>query len=185
MVAVATQPVTGLILAAVVGQGAWSIVDGVTSRFTIAPASTPPRIVGSKWYGGTEAVRGAGLRAVASRMGSESPVVLEVGFQPRAFLIDRTWDAFVGLPQLDRGSIAQEWDFACPDLITQEAGGRFTDCWGRLHQYNKRSTSVSGGIVASCSPDLHQHILSEISPELPDHIHALDPADDDAPEQPV
>jgi 3'-phosphoadenosine 5'-phosphosulfate (PAPS) 3'-phosphatase len=87
-------------------------------------------------------------------------------------------DAFVGLPQEDLGSIAQEWDLACIDLITHEAGGMLTDCWGRRHTYNKRSSGIAGGILASASPALHAEVLAAVAPELPTRIPALDPWDD-------
>jgi 3'-phosphoadenosine 5'-phosphosulfate (PAPS) 3'-phosphatase len=184
VVAATIQPVTGLIQAAVAGQGAWEIRNGATKRFQLANAPTPPVIATSKYYGGLEPERGASIRAIASALHAEQPPVLEVGFQPRAFSEGlRKWDAFIGLPQVNRGSIAQEWDFACSDLITTEAGGKFTDCWGRLHRYNKRSTNISGGILASADPGLHDRLLDAISPELPPTLPALDPHDDDVPER--
>lgn len=187
VVAVSVQPVASRIQAAVAGAGAWEIAEGQVSRFTIAPhTSLPkvvthasPRLVSSKWYGGRDADRGEAVRRIAQRLEAVEPPILEVGYQSRAFSApDRTYDAFIGLPSETRGSIAQEWDLACVDLITHEAGGRFTDCWGRLHCYNKRSTSISGGILASADPELHQALLDAIAPELPATIPAEDPADD-------
>jgi 3'-phosphoadenosine 5'-phosphosulfate (PAPS) 3'-phosphatase len=187
VVAVSVQPVRNRIQAAVVGAGAWEIVDGVETRFRISPYTGSPRIVShetprlvtSKWYGGREEERGQAARRIASTMGAADPPVLEVGYQPRAFSSgERTYDAFIGLPQANKGSIAQEWDLACADLITHEAGGVLTDCWGRLHQYNKRSTNISGGILVSSSAGLHQSLLGAIAPVLPDQVPAPDPADD-------
>jgi 3'-phosphoadenosine 5'-phosphosulfate (PAPS) 3'-phosphatase len=178
-VAVTVQPVVDRIQAAVAGSGAWEIVDGKASRFRIAPHREPPVLVSSKWYGGRDAERGAAVRRIAGRLGAADPSILEVGYQSRAFAeAGRTYDAFIGLPAPSRESIAQEWDLACVDLITHEAGGRFTDCWGRLHRYNKRATSISGGILASADPRLHRALLGAIAPELPPVLPAMDPADD-------
>lgn len=178
-VAVSVQPVANRIQAAVAGAGAWEINGGVASRFHIAPSLDPPRLVTSKWYGGRDAVQGEAVKRIARRLGAADPPVLEVGYQSRAFSTSgRTYDAFIGLPAESRGSIAQEWDLACVDLITHEAGGRFTDCWGRLHRYNKRSTSISGGSLACADPELHRVLLDAIAPELPQSMPAEDPADD-------
>jgi len=179
VVAVATQPVANRIQAAVIGGGAWEIAGDRVSRFTIAQASVPPRLVSSKWYGAQDDSRGESIKRIAERLGATEPPVLEVGYQSRRFSDgERTFDAFIGLPPESKASIAQEWDLACVDLITHEAGGACTDCWGRLHRYNKRSTNISGGILASSSPELHRNLLAAIAPELPNEIPASDPADD-------
>jgi 3'-phosphoadenosine 5'-phosphosulfate (PAPS) 3'-phosphatase len=178
-VAVSIQPVAGRVQAAVEGFGAWEFLNGTTQRFEIAPPQAPPRVVASKWYGGREVDRGEATRRIAARLGDFEPKVLEVGYQSRAFSPDmREIDVFVGLPQEDLGSIAQEWDLACIDLITHEAGGVLTDCWGRRHTYNKRSSGIAGGILVSASPTLHEQVLAAVAPELPDHLPALDPWDD-------
>ena len=179
VVAVATQPVADRIQAAVVGGGAWEIVGDRVSRFAIAPPHIPPRLVSSKWYGARDDSRGESIKRIAGRVGAADPPILDVGYQSRRFSdAGRTFDAFVGLPPVSKSSIAQEWDLACVDLITHEAGGACTDCWGRLHRYNKRSTSISGGILASARADLHRDLLAAIAPELPNEMAAPDPADD-------
>lgn len=178
VVAVSVQPVTGRVQAAVTGAGAWEISEGEVSRFEIGPRAGLPRLVSSKWYGGLEPDRGAAAKRIAKRLGAPEPPILEVGYQSRAFsLPNRPYDAFVGLPSPSGESIAQEWDLACVDLITHEAGGRFADCWGRLHRYNKRLTSISGGILASADPELHHALLDAIIPELPAAMPAEGPAD--------
>jgi len=182
VVAVSVQPVAGRIQAAVAGAGAWEIMHGHVSPFRIGSPAIPPRLVTSKWYGGREEARGAAVRRIARRLGTAAPPILDVGYQSRAFAEPgRVYDAFIGLPGESRGSIAQEWDLACVDLITREAGGQFTDCWGRAHRYNKRSTGISGGILASADGRLHQDLLHAIAPELPTTIPAEDPADDGVP----
>lgn len=177
-VAVSVHPVSGRLHAAVRGQGAWRYdADGDRVPFSIQPPPTPPRLVSSKWYGGRDS--GAALARISAAVGATPPPVLEVGFQARAFdETERAYDAFIGLPPPSRISIAQEWDLASVDLIVHEAGGRFTDCWGREHRYNKRNTGISGGILAAACPELHATLLGAIAHELPEEPPAADPADD-------
>jgi 3'-phosphoadenosine 5'-phosphosulfate (PAPS) 3'-phosphatase len=179
IVAVSVQPVRGRIQAAVLGEGAWEYLDGTTTRLSLGPPSNPPRIVSSKWYGGREPERAAAIVRIGQRLSVQPIPILEVGFQTRAFSPDASaYDSFVGLPQSDKGSIAQEWDLACIDLLTHEAGGALTDCWGRLHRYNKRSTSIAGGIMASNDPALHAQVVEAVAPELPATPAAADPFED-------
>jgi len=186
VVAVTVQPVTGRYQAAVTGAGAWEIGGEETRPFRISPAGepvrlathNPPRLVSSKWYGGREAISQAALHRVAERLGAADPPILEVGYQSRNFSDDqRTFDAYIGLPPFEGDPIAQEWDLACVDLITREAGGEFTDCYGRRHRYNKRSTDISGGILACATPALQDRLVAAIAPELPEPPPPLDPAD--------
>ncbi len=179
VVAVSVHPVDRHIQAAVISAGAWEIHDGQAERFMIGPSLDPPRIVTSKWYGGLESPRGDAVRRITVRLGSPPAPVMEIGYQSRAFSAAvRRYDGYIGLPPAAGGSIAQEWDLACVDLITREAGGAFTDCWGRRHRYNKRSTGISGGVMASADPKLHAQMLEATIPELPARAPALDPADD-------
>ncbi len=177
VVAVSVHPVSGRIQAAVLGQGAWTLTGEDRVPFTIQQPPTPPRLVSSKWYGGRD--NGPVLARIASAVSASAPTILDVGFQARAFdESERVYDAFIGLPPASHVSIAQEWDLAAVDLIVHEAGGRFTDCWGRLHRYNKRNTGISGGILASASPELHAALLGAIAPVIPGQPPATDPADD-------
>lgn len=176
-VAVALQPVTGLMHVAVVGEGAWRITDSGHEPFRIDAVPTLPRITTSKWYRGREAH--AMLTRVARAVGSEEPPVMDVGFQPRAFdETQRTYDGFIGLWHPPGESAANEWDIAACDLIVREAGGMLTDLWGRAYPYNKRNTHISGGLLVSASPALHEELVRALAPELDIPMPALDPADD-------
>lgn len=176
VVAASVHPVSGRIHAAVRGAGAWTFVGQERVPFTIGQPPNPPRLVSSKWYGGSN--NEAFLARIALSVGAPALPVLDVGFQARAFdPSERVYDAFIGLPPPSHASIAQEWDLATVDLIVHEGGGRFTDCWGRLHRYNKRNTGISGGILASASPELHEVLLNAIVPELPALPPPGDPAD--------
>jgi len=180
VVGVSVRPVGGLIHAAIAGRGAWEYYGTTHRPFIIAEPPDPVRLVTSKWYGGCD--KGEALARIANRLGAGPIPVKEVGFQARNLASsERSFDAFVGLPPDSGVSIAQEWDLAAVDVIVTEAGGAFTDCWGRRHRYNKRSTGISGGIVASASPDLHKRLIAAIAPEIPPDPPHSDPANSPKP----
>jgi 3'-phosphoadenosine 5'-phosphosulfate (PAPS) 3'-phosphatase len=177
VVAVSIQPTTGLMHAAVKGEGAWRITPEGFGVLRLDSLPETPRLSSSKYYRGHDG-REKILR-IAERIGAPEPPVMDVGFQPRAFdPTQRTYDAFIGLWNPPGDSAANEWDIATPDLIVSEAGGRFTDLWGRDFIYNKRNTHISGGLLVSASPTLHEKLLEAIVPELNVPMPALDPADD-------
>ncbi|HWV25107.1 MAG TPA: 3'(2'),5'-bisphosphate nucleotidase CysQ [Thermomicrobiales bacterium] len=177
VLAVSMQPVTGLIHVAVKGEGAWRITPEGAERFRIAPPSEPARVTSSKYYRGNDGREQ--IVRIAEAIGAAPPPIMDVGFQSRAFDdSQRTYDAFIGLWNPPGDSAAHEWDIAAPDLIVNEAGGRLTDLWGREFIYNKRNTHISGGLLVSASPELHQRLLDAIAPELDVPMPALDPADD-------
>ena len=177
VVAVTIQPTTGLMHAAVKGEGSWSITPEGIERFRTDTVPEPPRIASSKYYRGHDGREK--IVRIAEALGADEPPIMDVGFQPRAFDdSERTYDAFVGLWNPPGDSAANEWDLAAPDLIVNEAGGRFTDLWGRDFIYNKRNTHISGGLLVSASTGLHERLLEVIAPELNVPMPALDPADD-------
>jgi len=169
VVAASANPASGRIVTAVKGGGAWVIDGDRVSPFAIAPSGEPPRIVSSIWYGGLEeGGRAASVTRIVERLGAVEMPLLNVGYHARRFLdAGRTYDAYVGLPPREGAIIAQEWDFACVDLITTEAGGAFTNCWGREHRYNKRSTDATGGLLASADAGLHRRLVAAAAPEVP------------------
>lgn len=172
VVAATIQPTTGLIHAAVVGQGAWRNDGAGWERFTLGDAPTPPRLASSRWYCGVELADE--IARIAQQFGSPVPEPMEVGFQPRAFdPTQRTYDVFLGFRQAPGRSFANEWDIAASDLIINEAGGRFTDVFGRLQPYNKKDTHISGGILVSTDPALHDRVIRAIAP-----LYPSDDADD-------
>lgn len=177
VVGVSVRPVSGVIHAAIAERGAWEY-DGAKRRpFSIGPEHDPPRLVSSKWYGGRD--KGEQLARIAQRLGASAIPVREIGFQARNFAdSERSFDSFIGLAPDSRVSIAQEWDLAAADVIVHEAGGALTDCWGRRHRYNKRSTGISGGLVASGTVSLHGRVIRAIAPEIPADPPLPDPADE-------
>jgi 3'-phosphoadenosine 5'-phosphosulfate (PAPS) 3'-phosphatase len=76
------------------------------------------------------------------------------------------FDAFLGLPTPEKRTMAWEWDFAAADVITHEAGGRYTDVWGNRFRYNKPLPRNHGGLLASVDPATHERVLAALSPEL-------------------
>ena len=133
------------------------------------------------------------LNRVAGRLGSAAVTNSEVGVVARS-LIDRMpdldldgptaaevrptepVDVVCGVPLTGDGTTAWEWDFAASDIVVTEAGGAFTDCWGRPHRHNKPRPRNVGGFVMSVDPRTHARFLAALEPEL---VHLV--ADDDAP----
>lgn len=160
VVAVTCHPPTGNCLAAIAGQGALRLVGDTRTPVRMTPLSNgvPPRLGISIWYGAREYADG--IREIARRLGSDQPPVHEVGFAPRDFFAEpMPFDVFLGLTSRKRTKVAQEWDIAAPDLIVHEAGGLFTDLWGRLPRYNKRDTSISGGLLVAGDQRTHAEVL--------------------------
>lgn len=180
VVAVTCHPPTGHCLAAIAGQGAFRLVGEQRTpvRMTPRPPGEPPRLGISLWYGAYEYPDEIG--AIARRLGSPQPPVREVGFAPRDFFADPTpFDVFLGLTPRKRTKVAQEWDIAAPDLLVHEAGGVFTDLWGRLPRYNKRDTSISGGLLVACDPATHARARAAVHeimnlPALPPQLDVAD-----------
>lgn len=183
-VAVTLQPTTGLMHAAIKGQGAWRREEGVWEPFRISPSLTPPRIVTSVYYiaEGSEAA----VKAVAQQFNSADPEEMKVGTQSRAFDdTQRYYDVFIGFPQPAGTSPGQEWDLAAPDLIINEAGGVYSDLYGRRHLYNKKNTHFSGGLLVSADPQIHEQVLKAMRPFLREVPPSPEPADDLPAEQPA
>lgn len=177
VVAVTVQPTTGLMHAAIAGEGAWRRENGTWSPYRIGRSQEPPRVVTSVYYiaEGSEAA----VKAVAEAMHASDPEEMKTGIQARAFDdIQRFYDVFIGFPQKPGTSPGQEWDLAANDLIINEAGGRYTDCFGRRHRYNKRNTHFSGGLLSSADPVMHERVLAALRPFLAETPPSPDPADD-------
>jgi hypothetical protein len=162
------QPTTRRFLAAVEAGGA-RIGHGETwrpLRFDPAPRGTSPRLLTSIWLNIPHAM--PGLQSVARRLGSDDPEVSPYGIIARQFVPPtHRFDALVGLPTRADHTMAWEWDFAAADLIVREAGGAFSDAWGRRFRYNKPVPRNEGGVVLSVDPGTHERVLAAIQPQLP------------------
>jgi 3'-phosphoadenosine 5'-phosphosulfate (PAPS) 3'-phosphatase len=154
---VAYQPTTGLLLNAIAGQGAWIEQDGHRQRLQFRPASTPPRLATSIWFGAPATL--PLLTRAASCLDAPPPDILPIGIYARNFAPpDNQYDALIGITSL----LGAEWDFAATDLIIHEAGGRMTDIAGHLHRYNKPDVQNQNGVVVSVDPATHQRIIEAL-----------------------
>lgn len=167
VVAASAHPPSGAILSAVAGGGAW-LWDAderrAPRRVAIEAPAEPPRLVASTWYRGRETA--PTLARIASRLGTTPPEVVDTGFTPRKLLrAPRHYDAFIGLAPHWSQISASEWDTVAPDLLVNEAGGRFSDLQGRLHRYNKPNPRVDGGLLVSANVGLHERLLEAIREE--------------------
>ncbi|CAN5730266.1 hypothetical protein BH23CHL3_BH23CHL3_01090 [soil metagenome] len=187
VVSVTGHPPSGQLTLAIRGSGAW-IIDaaGDVAPFRIAHPEQPPRLVTSRYYGALEFTDT--IAAVAQRLGTATPPVMPVGFQPRAFDPDwRQYDGFVGFWRPDGNSPVREWDLAACDLLVTEAGGCFSNLYGNRYHFNQPSPRPKSGLLVSASPDLHQRLLDALAPMLPPSPPALNtaiaqgPVTDDSP----
>jgi hypothetical protein len=109
-----------------------------------------------------------GLARTASRLGAADPEVSPYGIIVRHFVPpDNRYDALIGLPSRSDQTMAWEWDFAAADVIVREAGGAYTDAWGRRFKYNKPVPRNIGGVVLSVDSATHSRVLTALRPELP------------------
>ena len=166
VVAVIYQPTTQLLFYATRGGGAWSSQGEIEHRVTMRQAGDKPVLAASKYYGGKELPNT--LHRIAVAAGADDPAVWQVGYQPRR-IVGNTWitDAFVGLWAPNGEKFAREWDLAAPDLFTTEAGGVFTDAFGKPYRYNQPDTQANRGLIASNNSALHETIIAAIAREVP------------------
>lgn len=182
VVGVMLQPSTGLYLAATAGGGAIAGIESRTTSFRLTPlVDAPPRILTGIWFGAPATL--PLLNRVAGRLGSPPVMTSDVGAVARS-LIDRMpdldldsatatevrptdpADVICGVPIARDGTMAWEWDFVASDIVVTEAGGAFTDCWGRPHCYNKPRPRNEGGFVMSVDRVTQGRFLAALEPEL-------------------
>ena len=157
VVAVALQPATGLLLAAVAGQGAWMQEgEGPRRRLSLTPGARR-RLATKSWLGAPGNL--GALGAVAARLNGS---LLEADFSlcPRCFVAPRrSIDAMVGLPAgapID----AWEWDIATIDLVVREAGGAASDVAGAPLRYNQPDPRFASGLIIAADPVLHRDLVA-------------------------
>lgn len=166
------QPTTRTLVTASLGGGAWvRIGDGRPEQVTFTPTLGKPRLATSKWFGAPE--NEAILTGVTRRLGIGPSPITSTGFSPRMFLSPRAFDAMVGVRAGDNQTMASEWDFAAPDLVISEAGGRTTDLSGQPYLYNKPVPTNDGGLVASADRSTHAAVLRAVQEELSERGIAL------------
>ncbi len=167
VVSVLYQPSEDRALVAAEGHGAWVQHHGSRIFVRLRPVTKQqrPRLATSIWLGAPASL--PALERVAARVNSPTPLVSKCGVTVRDLLpsINR-YDVMVGLDVTGKQSMAWEWDFVCSDLFVREAGGSFTDLWGRTHRYNKRSPRNIGGVLISVDQTTHTRVLTALSPEI-------------------
>jgi 3'-phosphoadenosine 5'-phosphosulfate (PAPS) 3'-phosphatase len=168
VVGVLLQPTTGVYLAASEGGGAW-VGRGVSRRpFRLQPVhdGVAPRLLTSSWLNVPASL--PGLAAAATRLRANPVEISPLGIVVRHFEPPHhRSDALIGLPTEIDQSMAWEWDFAAADIVIREAGGAFTDAWGRRFCYNKPVPKNIGGVILSVDERTHERVLKAIEPELP------------------
>lgn len=168
VVGVLYQPTEDRALCAIAGAGAWVIQHGEKRAVTFrpVPADGRPRLFTSGYFGAPESL--PMLERICERARADVPVVSSRGVTTRDLLPDTgQFDALIGVNPDFAPTMAWEWDFAASDLFVHEAGGRYTDLWGRTFKYNKARPRNVGGIVMSVDPATHARLLEAIAPELP------------------
>jgi len=170
VVAVTYQPTADMLLSAVVGQGATIERHGVSEplRLTSLPQERPPRLMTSVWLGYPENF--PFFERMAIRLGAPAPQVSSLGISLRRILPEgQVADAVVGYNAgntIDEQTFAWEWDFAAPDLIIHEAGGKMTDLQGHVHRYNKRVPRNERGVIFSVDPITSARVVEAIALEI-------------------
>lgn len=170
VVAVTYQPTEDMLLSAVVGRGANIERNGAASslRLTPVPQVESPRLMTSVWLGYPENF--PFFERMAIRLGSPPPQVSSVGISLRRIMPEgQVADAVVGYKlgqTIEAQTFAWEWDFAAPDLIIHEAGGKMSDLLGHTHRYNKPAPRNERGVIFSVDPVTNARVVDAIALEM-------------------
>jgi 3'-phosphoadenosine 5'-phosphosulfate (PAPS) 3'-phosphatase len=169
VVAAAAHPVSGTVLGAIAGHGAW-VEDAHGRRPLRVPAYDPtvmPRLSTNRYQ--TLAQDWPLLVRVAERAEFVPPPD-STPFHPRAWFdlpgSPPEYEGYLGIGRGPNGAaVGGEWDLAAPDLILHEAGGRYTDELGRTLMYNKDDAAIRHGIAAAINADLHARLVDALAAE--------------------
>lgn len=170
VVAVTYQPTEDMLLSAVAGHGATIERYGARTplRLTPLPREQPPRLMTSVWLGYPENF--PFFERMAIRLGAPAPQVSNVGISLRRIMPEgQLADAVIGYKvgrTIEEQTFAWEWDFAAPDLIIGEAGGKMTDLLGREHRYNKPTPRNERGVIFSVDPITNARVVDAMALEL-------------------
>jgi 3'(2'), 5'-bisphosphate nucleotidase len=162
------QPTTDLLLWAAEGSGAWYEQRDEQRRlcFQPVPPSSTPRLMTSVWLGAPDNL--PALERASAKMGGGPVIVSEFGVNVRRLLPDGdAADSLIGFRASGDLAMAWEWDFAGPEIVIREAGGKVTDLWGNPHRYNKPVPRNNGGVLIAVDPESHARIAEALRPELP------------------
>lgn len=162
VVAVSYQPVTGLLLSAVAGGGAWiERPDSARERLTL-PTTVGPRVIATKRWLGAPANLPV-LNRIAGEIGNTAVIEATRSLCARAFLPGAgSVDVMAAVPIGSQRVDSWEWDIAAVDLIVREAGGAATDLRGEPLRYNRPIPRFDQGFLISRDPELHARVLTGV-----------------------
>jgi 3'(2'), 5'-bisphosphate nucleotidase len=153
VLAVVTIPESGQLYAAIEGGGTWLVSsDGARTPVQVARGKkvTDLIVVASRNH------RNDQLVSLLARLPCQQQrEVGSIGCKIAAILEHRA-DVYVSL---SGKSAPKDWDFAAPELILTEAGGKFTHKDGSLLLYNRGDVSQWGCLIAS-NGEWHRELLA-------------------------
>lgn len=153
VLAVVTIPESDRLYAAIEGGGTWLVnADGARTHIKVSRGKkvTDLVVVASRNH------RNDQLVSLLARLPCQQQrEVGSIGCKIAAILEHRA-DVYVSL---SGKSAPKDWDFAAPELILTEAGGKFTHADGNLPLYNRGDVSQWGCLIAS-NGEWHQELLA-------------------------
>jgi 3'(2'), 5'-bisphosphate nucleotidase len=153
VLAVVTIPEADRLYAAIAGGGTWQITaDGARRPIEVSRGKniTDLVVVASRNHRNDQLVNLLGRLPC-----QQQREVGSIGCKIAAILEHRA-DVYVSLSGT---SAPKDWDFAAPELILTEAGGKFTHKDGSLPRYNQGDVSQWGCLIAS-NGEWHQELLA-------------------------
>ncbi len=160
VLAVVTIPESDRLYAAVAGGGTWLVTGSREHGSAADEVRTPVKVSRGKKIADLVVVasrnhRNEGLVSLLARLPCQQQLeVGSIGCKIAAILEHRA-DVYVSL---SGKSAPKDWDFAAPELVLTEAGGKFTHPDGSLPQYNRGDVSQWGCLIAS-NGEWHQDLL--------------------------
>lgn len=151
------QPLTGLLYRAVRGQGAWierPNTEPEQARVSEQTDFSLMRLAASRSHRSPRmdrVVKSLGVKQEVQR----GSVGIKVGL-----VIERQCDLYVHLSPRTK-----QWDTCAPQIILTEAGGRFSDLFGRAITYNSLELQHRNGLVAT-NEVAHDQVIEALAPLL-------------------
>jgi 3'(2'), 5'-bisphosphate nucleotidase len=152
VLAVVTIPESDRLYAAIEGGGTWLITaDGVRTPVNVSRGKkiTDLVVVASRNHRNDELVSLL-VRLPCQQQREVGSIGCKI-----AAILEHHADVYVSL---SGKSAPKDWDFAAPELVLTEAGGKFTHADGSLPQYNRGDVSQWGCLIAS-NGEWHQELL--------------------------
>lgn len=143
-------PVRDELYYAVLGQGAYAVVNGKTGKLKVTSSNMPEL-----------------MRCVVSRShpsGKLQRLLSEITFKETVPSGSSLKGCLVAIGEADvypRLGPQNEWDFAAMNMIVTEAGGKMTDLSGKEILYNKATTLIDGYLVTN-GTTIHDTILEKV-----------------------